>query len=119
MVGSLLFWLAQYVLGGVAGRTMHYGGNLLIHINPIERNHTMIVGKILKTGEKEIVLYSTDYHRAVAYLKIDGSGRVTVEEYTVNGWLVVDEQKKTAQEINLLLVRECAKHGNNLIKGDD
>jgi hypothetical protein len=78
----------------------------------------MIVGKILKTGEKEIVLYSTDYHRAVAYLKIDGSGRVTVEEYTVNGWWVVDEQKKTAQEINMLLVRECAKHGSDLIKGD-
>ncbi len=74
-----------------------------------------IPGKINEFGEKEYVFYTTDYHRTMAYQKVDGSGRVAVEEHTKNGWSVIVEEEKTAQEMTKLYVRECVQCGTDKI----
>ncbi len=79
------------------------------------KEKTGLPAEINEFGEKVYTLYTTDFHRAMVYQKVDGSGRVTVEEYTENGWLVIDEDEKLAQEMARFFVRECVLCGSEKI----
>ena len=81
----------------------------------MEKEKTGIPGIINEHGEKEYTLYVGNCHRSMAYQKVDGSGRIVLEEYTNKGWRPFNVHEKTAREMAEFFVRECVQCGAELI----